>query len=448
MTEINTKGSLCSGTGALDAATPGALQWVSENDKDAATILKREHPDVPNLGDLTAYDWSSREHVDLLTSGDPCQSMSAAGRQLASDDARFLWPDVMDVIRAVQPAHIFLENVQNLVSVPLVKGGERGGVLRLRLENLREAGYAVRWTVLGACAVGAPHHRHRWFLRARHVGAHAPEAERVINRCGAPRTGGRVLLPTPNARDGGGRGTPSVEHALRRVGNPERSINLEDAVVAYLLPTPTTADGSGGPGSPGRDGGLNPRTAVMLLPTPVARDADGRGEGDAEYWSRREAVRSNGKPLGAVVGLLPTPRATDIGTEGRRSSEGWRPQIGQAVGLLPTPRATDGVNGGPGQRGRKGDLAMGSAVQLEHWGKFAEAVTLWEQITGRPAPDPTVQAPKGGRRLNPELSEWMMGLRPGHVTSDMPRNAALRLAGNGVVQLQARTAWHILEPRV
>lgn len=348
---IYTKGSLCTGTGSLDAATPGALAWLAETDDAASRLLKREHPDVPNLGDITMPDFDP-PHVDLLTSGDPCQSMSEAGRQTASEDERFLWPDVMRVIDRVRPTSLFLENVQNIVSVALIKGGERGGVLKLRLDNLREAGYAVRWTVLGACAVGAPHHRHRWFLRAERVGPGAPAAVRLVNGCGAPRGGGRQLLPSP-----------------------------------------TTADGSGGPGtSPKRTGGMNLRTAVQLLPTPVVRDADGRGEGSQTYWDRRGEVRSNGLPLGAVVNL------------------------------------------------------MGTAVQPEHWGKFAEAIVLWEQITGRPAPEPTELAPKGGQRLNAALSEWMMGMSEGYVTRDASRNEALRMAGNGVVALQARAAWDMLAP--
>jgi DNA (cytosine-5)-methyltransferase 1 len=341
MNEIHTVGSLCSGIGGLDKAVPGEVRWVAETNQAASRVLKREHPGAPNFGDIVTTDWNWRQHhVDLLASGDPCQSMSIAGRQMASGDERFLWPDVMNVIDILRPRELFLENVQNLVSVALVKGaddwrGEKGSVLKLRLTDLRKAGYAARWTVLGACAVGAPHHRHRWFLRAVHVGTGAPEAVRVLSKCGAPRTGGR-----------------------------------------FLLPTPTTADGKGGPGSSGRDGGLNLRTAVTLLPT---------------------------------------PRATDVGTPGRRSSEGWRPQLGQAI------RALEGT-----------------------WGKFAEAVALWESVTGRPAPDPTVLAPRGGQRLNPELSEWMMGYPAGYVTGELERNEALRAIGNGVVSLQGRAAWDLL----
>lgn len=362
------KGSLCTGTGALDAATPGTLAWVTETDEDASLVLKREHPTAVNHGDVTTLLSRATVTVDELTSGDPCQSMSLAGRRGARDDTRFLWPYVAEIIRQMRPREVFLENVQGLVSL------EGGALLDLRLRDLRAAGYDVRWTVLGACAVGAPHHRHRWFARAVHVGVIAAEAEHVVMKCGAPRGGGRVLLPTPVCRDGDGRGEGDAAYWAKRA--QYRANGLPLGAVVNLLPTPTTADGKGGPGSSGRDGGLNLRTAVNLLPT---------------------------------------PRATDVGTVGRRSSEGWRPQLGQGV--------------------------------MQDWGRFASAVALWEQITEVAAPSPTEPAPRGGVRLNAALSEWMMGMRAGLVTDGFARNSALKMAGNGVVTLQARTAHELLAPR-
>jgi DNA (cytosine-5)-methyltransferase 1 len=49
-------------------------------------------------------------------------------------------------------------------------------------------------------------------------------------------------------------------------------------------------------------------------------------------------------------------------------------------------------------------------------------------------------------RLNPKLSEWMMGLPDGWVT-DVPglsRTAQLRIIGNGVVPLQGAVAFIML----
>jgi DNA (cytosine-5)-methyltransferase 1 len=225
---------------------------------------------------------------------------------------------------------------------------------------------------------------------------------RVLSKCGAPRTGGRIIMPTPRARDwkGGSLSDRPID------GGPD----LPTAIA--MLPTPTTSDGKGGPGkSLGGHDGYNLRTAVTLLPTPGAYDGSRGGPQDPDKR------RAGGRSVNLQDAVFP---------------------------LLPTPRATDGTNGGPSQRGRKGDLAMGSACQPEVWGKFAEAVALWESVTGRPAPDPTVPAPRGGRRLNPALSEWMMGYPDGYVTGELERNAALRAIGNGVVPLQGATAWNLL----
>ena len=149
--------------------------------------------------------------------------------------------------------------------------------------------------------------------------------------------------------------------------------------------------------------------------------------------------RTSGTGGSVSRGLLPTPRTSDTNGPGRHGSGGL--DLRTAVSLLPTPRATDGTNGGPNQRGRRGDEAMPSAVQPGRFGKYAAAVERWEELTRHPAPDATEPSPRGGERLAPAFVEWMMGLRPGWVT-DKPikRNAQLKALGNGVVPQQAAEA--------
>lgn len=150
------------------------------------------------------------------------------------------------------------------------------------------------------------------------------------------------LLPTPTAREKGGRNA--------RHGNTAHGDDLPEAVM--YLPTPAARDGKGRD-MPGRRGGKSlPET---LLPTPAAADGD-----------RTSAVypRGNATLIGA---LLPTPGATDwkgSGATAGRSRDG-RPRtagdadLPEAVGtLLPTPRASDGEKGGPNQRGSSGDLML------------------------------------------------------------------------------------------
>ena len=517
-----TYGSLCTGYDGIGlalqlAGLPVVPQWLAEVEPAMSLVLKHELPEVVNVGDIKAVPWHLAPHVDLMSSGDPCQSISIAGRQLGREDPRFLWPWVREAYRAVRPGAIFFENVANIVS------HDKGRTLAERHAHLREDGYEVRWTVLGACAVGAPHHRHRYYAVAGlwTGSGPVPEAVRVGGDkqiCGAPKTGGRFLLPTPVARDGNGRGegsadywaepgrninqaplgavvttllpTPDASMATRggmlspdkareRMANVDRTTTLDDAV-ATLLPTPVRRDGMSGPGrTASKEGTDDLRTAVTLLPTPVAGDATG-GHSEPQIGGTRPSGAKRMDSLGSVAPLLPTPMAdrsgTNVGGAAGRQGQPVRPSLDSVTQLLPTPRASDGENGrgNPGQvygsgtlplRGAvahmlptptatnrygnqyngQGDLLLpGVVVRPDVWGKFAEAVALWEAITGVPAPAPTERGKQGAPRLSPALPEWMMGLRPGLLTDRLDRPDALKGAGNGVVPLAAAAAWRLL----
>lgn len=313
-------GSLCSGYGGLEMATVAAFgagepAWFCEVDDAASLTLKRHHPDVPNHGSIVGSDWSGVEPVHVLTMGVPCQPFSSAGRQRAEADHRYLWPDALRAIRALRPRGVVFENVRNLISI------RNGEIWRGILDDLREAGYAVRWLTLGACAVGAPHHRHRVFMLA--VRSHDPgPAVRVdVKECDAVRP----LLPTPMARDGQSRGEGSPEYwQARAAGRDGEGVPLGAAV--RMLPTPTASDGGGGAGH-SSTGGENLRTAVTrLIPIPRASDAKNGGpnqgvaSGDlapssaviGDRWGQFAAAVAHWE---SVLGR-PAPDPTEIGPRG------------------------------------------------------------------------------------------------------------------------------------
>ena len=54
-----------------------------------------------------------RDEWPILTAGFPCQPVSLAGKRLAQSDSRWLWPEVIRVVRAVRPAVGMPESTEN-----------------------------------------------------------------------------------------------------------------------------------------------------------------------------------------------------------------------------------------------------------------------------------------------------------------------------------------------
>lgn len=161
-------GGLFEGYGGLTMAAQAVLDcepaWFVENDPGACAVLDEHHPDIPNLGDITAVDWARVEPVDVLTAGFPCQDISSAGRRAGIEGERSgLWSHVVDAYRVLRPRYLLAENVSALV----VRGFDRV------LADLAALGLDAEWCCVPASAVGAPHGRDRWFLvaaDAAHVG--------------------------------------------------------------------------------------------------------------------------------------------------------------------------------------------------------------------------------------------------------------------------------------
>lgn len=95
--------------------------------------------------------------ADVVAAGFPCQPFSVAGKQLAANDERNMWPATRDVIRIVQPRSVLLENVPGLVSC---------GYIGTVIADLAALGYVGRWGVIGAADAGAPHKRDRLWIVA------------------------------------------------------------------------------------------------------------------------------------------------------------------------------------------------------------------------------------------------------------------------------------------
>lgn len=152
-------GSLFSGIGGLDLGLERAgmrVIWQSEIDPYACKVLAKHWPDVPNLGDVTKIEWSNVERPDIVCGGYPCQPFSSAGDMRGDEDERFLWPWFADALRELRPDFALLENVPG----HLVLGFDRV------LADLAALGFDAEWSIVSACALGAPHTRERLFVVA------------------------------------------------------------------------------------------------------------------------------------------------------------------------------------------------------------------------------------------------------------------------------------------
>lgn len=154
-----THGSLFSGIGGFDLAAEsvGCTNiFQVENDPWCQEILKKNFPNVARYGDITQFNAKFYANkIDILTGGFPCQPFSIAGKQKGKGDNRYLWPEMLRVIKDIKPKFIVGENVFGIIKLALDQV----------LSDLENIGYATETFVIPACAQNAPHRRDRvWII--------------------------------------------------------------------------------------------------------------------------------------------------------------------------------------------------------------------------------------------------------------------------------------------
>jgi DNA (cytosine-5)-methyltransferase 1 len=161
--------SLFSGIGGIDLGLERAgMTTVGQVEIDpyCTRVLAHHWPEVARHDDVsTTPEWWSSEHrpaVDVVCGGFPCQPFSLAGRQLGTTDERWMWPTFRDVLRAVRPRYVLVENVSALVRDSRAFGTVLGDLHRL--------GFDAEWATIRASDHGAPHSRERVFIVAYPTG--------------------------------------------------------------------------------------------------------------------------------------------------------------------------------------------------------------------------------------------------------------------------------------
>ena len=417
--------ALCAGVGMLDIgvliANPGyrPVVYVERQAEEAATLVARMEPQgplpqAPVWDDLTTFDaraWRGR--VDIVTAGFPCQPFSVAGQRKGVEDERWIWGDIIRIIRDVGCEWVFLENVPGLLTTGL------GHVLG----DLAEAGFDAEWRCVSAASVGASHRRQRVFILA-----HARDYRRDPKRR-APQTddAGR---PRPGRRVEGGE------------PEPPRPPLLADASGARRPEVARGAHGDEAPheGWPAQHGDQPERDGEAMADAAQQREREPDDEATAKHQGRaaRQAPGGGSSGVADATGIGGEPRRAErprqfgSGTSildglplfapGPQDADAWAYVLAVDPTLGPAIRDMGNTKGGRPQHGEQEGPQPGIRAGV--------AATGGEQPTidqGNPAPQPAIRGVANGVA---------------------PRVDRLRMCGNGVVPLAAALAYRTLKDRL
>src|SRR5262245_2980568 len=291
--------ALCAGIGGLELALGlvfpdcRTVVYVEREAFAAATLVARMADGAldpaPVWDDVATFDgrrWRGR--VDLVSAGFPCQPWSAAGYGDGFDDERWIWPDLRDRIREMDPALVWLENVPPLVS--------RGGLAAV-LADLAELGFDAEWGCVSAADVGASHRRERLFVLAYHHGVRLPQFGAPHDNDGRDASGHDAdRRSAPMANTGCAerwRSTQSADVDRARASGDDRGAGgpLSDASATRLQRREQRDASQGG------DGPQSSRPVAELRGASVEHAArDGRGSAPTG-WSAQSGSEHAGRDI-------------------------------------------------------------------------------------------------------------------------------------------------------
>lgn len=157
---------LCAGAGGQALGLEQARfshEALVEIDAHCCATLRANRP-LWNVLEDDLRDFKQRaadfQGVDLVAGGLPCPPFSVAGKQLGEKDERNLFPDTIEIVDAVRPRAVMIENVRGFLDA--VFHDYREGLKK----QLGKLGYTTDWRLLNASHFGVPQLRPRVIIVA------------------------------------------------------------------------------------------------------------------------------------------------------------------------------------------------------------------------------------------------------------------------------------------
>ena len=157
---------LFSGIGgfSLGLESTGFFETIGfvEKDKFCQKVLKKHWSNI-NIEEDIRNVKGEKYQADVVTGGFPCQPFSVAGKRKSTADDRYLWNEMLRVIRETKPRWVIGENVEGIINI------NEGMVLRQVLNDLENEGFKSQCIIIPASGIGAWHQRKRICQPMRHL---------------------------------------------------------------------------------------------------------------------------------------------------------------------------------------------------------------------------------------------------------------------------------------
>ena len=277
--------AICAGVGGLELglqlahhhrgqAVRGVCYLEREVGAAASLVASMEagwfHP-APVWSDARTFDGRPfRGCVDIVTSGDPCQGNSVAGKRRGELDDRWLLDRAIDIFDQSGASTFFRENVP----------GNADGQLAVAIPALERLGCRIAVGIFSSAETGNTMRRERLFILARRLAQPGGAGPRYLDREAEDGrweavASGRAGLRHGNGEDGAD-GPDTAERALDGAAHGDGRLPSSSRMVSSWLSTTTSAP--------------------MALEQPISPDALAEALRDrfGSYYATRDFADENG----------------------------------------------------------------------------------------------------------------------------------------------------------